>query len=258
MLINAKAIIGCALDSLDGQIGKVKGFYFDDRHWTIRYLVADTGTWLPIRKVLISPHALAATDTVKRLITVTLTRKQIEESPSLDSEKSISRQFEEEYYKYYTWPFYWVGQLEWGNYPHIVRDFEKKDHVPEDEKKVDSHLYSTDTVSGFHIQAIDGEIGHVDDFMIDDETWAIRYLVIDTHNWWPGKKVLISPNWIDCVTWNKSKVYVHLQRATIKLSPEYTDCSMLTREFEAELHRYYNRKGYWAEEPTDKPTIPLS
>lgn len=256
MLIKEKAIMGCALDSFDGQIGKVKDFYFDDHHWTIRYLVADTGTWLSGRKVLISPHALSATDTDNRLITVTLTKKQIENSPLLDNETSISRQFEKEYYEYYTWPIYWIGLFEWGNYPYIVRDFGCEKHVPEDKQKVDSHLFSTHTVRGYHIQAMDGEIGHVDDFIIDDETWTIRYLVINTNNWWPGKKVLISPRWIDRVTWDEAKVYVHLQRETIRSAPEYTDWSMLTREFETDLHRYYNRKGYWVVEPADQLKSP--
>ncbi len=116
MLNKAKTLSGYSLHSLDGEIGKVKEFYFDDRHWIIRYLVADTGNWLLGRKVLISPHALAAVNKEKQYIAVNLTKKQIEDSPALDSDKPVSRQFEESYYEYYGWPMYWNGLLMWGPY----------------------------------------------------------------------------------------------------------------------------------------------
>ena len=104
-----------------------------------------------------------------------------------------------------------------------------------------AHLRSTHDVSGHHIQAVDGEIGHVEDFIIDDETWAIRYLIINTRNWWPGKKVLVSPQWIERVSWIQSKVFVNLSRETIKHSPEYMEESLLTRDYETGLHLHYNR-----------------
>jgi hypothetical protein len=107
-------------------------------------------------------------------------------------------------------------------------------------------------VSGHYVQATDGEIGHVEDFIIDDETWAIRYLIIDTRNWWPGKKVLISPQWIERVSWNESKVFVDLSREVIKKSPEYPEEFLPTRDYETGLHRHYNRQGYWVNEPVAK------
>ena len=127
MLYTAKTLKGYKLDSLDGEIGRVKEFYFDDRHWTIRYLVADTGNWLPGRQVLISPYALVAvnTDIYKEQIEIDLTKKQIEDSPSLNSDKPVSRQFEENYYGYYGWPLYWSGPYSWGAYPHLTRDRDK-------------------------------------------------------------------------------------------------------------------------------------
>ena len=254
MLSKAKTLKGYKLDSLDGEIGKVKEFYFDDRHWTIRYLVADTGDWLTGRQVLVSPYALGAVNNESRCITVDLTKKQIEGSPSLDSAKPVSRQFEDAYYGYYGWPLYWNGPYMWGSYsyPFIMRDREKWGESTQNEKTWDPHLRSTHDVSGHHIQAADGEIGHVDDFIIDDETWAIRYLIIDTRNWWPGKKVLVSPKWIERVSWSESKVFVNLPRETIKKSPEYTEESLLTRDYETGLHRHYNRKGYWVDEPAGK------
>jgi len=83
-------------------------------------------------------------------------------------------------------------------------------------------------------------------------SWAIRYLIIATRNWWPGKKVLVSQLWIKRVSWNESKVFVDLLREDIKQSPEYTEESVLTRDYETELHRHYNRQGYWVDESAAK------
>jgi uncharacterized protein YrrD len=251
MLITAKTLKSYTLDSLDGEIGKVKEFYFDDQHWAIRYLVADTGNWLTGRQVLLSPHALVAVRRDDQQITIALTKKQIEDSPSLNSDKPVSRQFEEAYYGYYGLPMYWNGPYMWGSYPTpwIVSDREKGRELPKEEKAWDPHLRSTHDVSGHHVQAADGEIGHVADFIIDDVTWAIRYLIIDTRNWWPGKKVLVSPRWIERVSWSEAKVFVDLPRETIKKSPEYSEESLLTRDYETGLHRHYSRQGYWVDEP---------
>ncbi len=250
MLNKAKTLKGYKLDSLDGEIGKVREFYFDDQYWAIRYLVADTGNWLTGRQVLISPYALLTVNEEEHHIGINLTRKQIEDSPSLDSDKPVSQQFEENYYGYYGWPMYYSGPYMWGSYPYIVRDPEKWREARQSEKAWDPHLRSTNGVSGHHIQAADGEIGHVEDFVIDDETWAIRYLLIDTLNWWPGKKVLLSPQWIERISWDEQKVFVNLPRETIRQSPEYMEESLLTRDYETRLYQHYRRQGYWVEEPS--------
>jgi len=247
MLINVKTITGYTLDSLDGEIGKVNEFYFDDRHWTIRYLVADTGNWLPGRLVLISPYALVEAAKEEQHVEVNLTKMQIENSPSLDSDKPVSRQFEEAYYGYYRWPAYWDGPYVWGVYPNFVHDSEQWRERAQGEKRWDSHLRNTGEVTGYHIQGADGEIGHVADFVIDDATWTIRYLVIDTRNWWPGKKVLVSTRWVDGVSWSESKVFVNLSLDAIRQSPEYTEEALLTRDYEDKLHQHYQRPGYWSE-----------
>jgi len=247
MLINVKTITGYTLDSLDGEIGKVNEFYFDDRHWTIRYLVADTGNWLTGRLVLISPYALVEAAREEQHVEVNLTKIQIENSPSLDSDKPVSRQFEEAYYGYYRWPAYWDGPYVWGVYPNFVRDSEQWRERAQGEKKWDSHLRNTGEVTGYHIQGADGEIGHVSDFVIDDATWTIRYLVIDTRNWWPGTKVLVSTSWVDGVSWSESKVFVNLTLEAIRQSPEYTEEALLTRDYEDKLHQHYQRPGYWSE-----------
>jgi len=252
MLNKAKTLNNYTLSSLDGEIGNVKEFYFDDHYWTVRYLIADTGNWLTGRQVLISPHALVAVNKEEQYISINLTKKQLEDSPSLDEDKPVSRQFEEAYYGYYEWPTYWGGPYMWGFYPNIEFDPKERKESKQGEKTWDPHLRSTYEVSGYAIQAADGEIGHVEDFIIDDETWAIRYLIVDTRNWWPGKKVLVSPQWIESVSWNETKVFVNLLRETIKQSPEYTEASLLTRDYETGLYQHYNRQGYWSDELTAK------
>ena len=248
MLDKAKTLSGCKLRSLDGEIGKVKEFYFDDHHWAIRYLVADTGNWLADRLVLISPHSLSAVNKEQRYIAVNLTKKQIEDSPSWNSDKPVSRQLEKDYYGYFGWPAYWSGSSMWGPYSYLPHEREEESNINSGGKAWDPHLRNSSTVRGYNIHAKDGEIGHVDDFIIDDETWAIRYMIVDTRNWWPGKKVLISPRWIERVSWEESKVFVNLLRETIKLSPEYTEESLLSRDYETKLHKHYVREGYWTAE----------
>ena len=252
MLNKAKTLNNYKLSCLDGEIGKVNEFYFDDKYWTVRYLIADTGNWLTSRQVLISPHALLAVNKEEQYISINLTKKQLEDSPSLDKDKPVSLQFEEAYYEYYKWPTYWEGSYMWGAQPNIEFDLKERKESTHYEENWDPHLRSTYQVSGYGIQATDGEIGHVEDFIIDDETWAIRYLIINTRNWWPGKKVLVSPRWIERVSWDEKTVFVNLLRETIKQSPEYTEESLLTRDYETGLYQHYKRPGYWADEPDTK------
>ena len=248
MRTRIQQLIGYKLHALDGEIGKVKDFYFDDQHWTIRYLIADTGNWLTGRQALISPYALEAVSREERHVSLNLTKAQIENSPSLETDKPVSRQFEDAYYGYYGWPTYWGGPYVWGAFPFPALKRNQGNEFPPQIKAWNPHLRSAHEVNGYHIQAKDGEIGHVADFIIDDETWTIRYLVIDTKNWWPGEKVLVSTQWIERVSWTESKVFINLTRDTIKLSPEFTEASKLTREYETGLHLHYNRQGYWVNE----------
>lgn len=245
MLNKAKVLKGYKLNSKDGEIGVVKEFYFDDRFWAVRYLVAQTGDWMSNKQVLISPHALKEVIREDKNVVVELTKKQIEGSPSWESDKPVSRQFENAYFEYYGWPVYWGGPFMWGNVSSIQARQETIKEIKAEEKAWNPHLRSTQAVTGYHIQAKDGEIGHVDDFIIDDVTWAIRYLVIDTGDWLPGKKVLISPKWMERVSYDESKVYIGLTRDDIKNAPEYTDDTMPNRDYETRLHMHYKRQGYW-------------
>ena len=253
MLYRVKTIENYKLKGKDGEIGSAKEFYFDDKYWAIRYLVADTGGWLTGRKVLISPYSLISINEQEENIVVSLSEKQIEECPPLESDKPISRQFEESFSEYFRLPPYWNGRHMWGAWPYIMREeqLSKPEAKTKEEASWDPHLRSTKSVTDYGIQATDGGIGHVEDFIIDDETWAIRYLVVDTKNWWGGKKVLISPQWIDRISWDESKVFANLSQESIKQSPEYSDDLLLTRDYEDQLHQHYERKGYWFTESDD-------
>jgi uncharacterized protein YrrD len=252
MLIKAKTLKGYKLDANDGEVGKVKELYFDDKHWAIRYLVADTGNWLAGRQVLISPYALISVNQESETISVNLNKKQIEESPSLDSDKPISKQFETAYNSYYRWPAYWNGLYIWGGYPYLNHDSEEWSEIKQQEESWDPNLLSTYAVSSFHIQASEGEIGHVEDFVINDVTWAIRYLIIDTKNWFGEKKVLISPKWIDHISWSDSKVFINLSMEDIKNAPEYSEEALLTRDYETQLHLHYKHNIYWSDRLGDR------
>lgn len=257
MLYKAKTLNGYRMKAKDGEIGKVKEFYFDDKHWTIRYLVADTGTWLTGKQVLISPYALLSINENGKYISVNLTKKQIEDSPSLDTDKPVSKQFQNSYYEYYGLPSYWTGSSVWGVNSYINRDYQFRSNlIPVDDESWDPNLRSTHDVSGHHLEATDGAIGHVADFLIDDKSWTIRYLVIDTQNFFPGRKVLISPQWIESVSWEESKVFVNVSREKVKSSPEYTDQTRITREYEDRFHHHYQRKGYWIEEKAHSKPFP--
>jgi hypothetical protein len=245
MLHRIKELTKYPLKAKDGEIGSIKEFYFTDQNWVIRYLVVDTGTWLPGKRVLVSPYAVAGE--IGDSIPLNLTRKQVETSPFPESDLPVSRQFERQYYAYYGWPMYWQGAYVWGATAVPLHGPVEPVEPPPDQEG-DPHLRSTDQVTGYHIQARDGEIGHVEDFIIDDTNWSIRYLLIDTVNWWPGKKVLLPPAWASDISWHQSKVHVDLDRQTIKEAPEYDPEQMLARDYEDRLHRHYNRRGYWIEE----------
>jgi hypothetical protein len=251
---------GYAIHAIDSEIGAVDQFLFDDEQWTIRYLVVTTGGWLTGRLVLISPIALGTVDWKARTLDIALTSEQIEHSPDITTDQPVSRQKEEEYFRYYGYPPYWVGPGLWGPglYPGQLasvtaggptvnelateRQFERDAAEPGD-----PHLRSTQEVTGYAIQARDGAIGHVEDFLLDDDTWAIRYMVVDTRNWWPGKQVLVAPQWITEVSWTQSAVTVDLSRDSIKRSPEYDPATMINRDYETRLYRHYSRPGYWEE-----------
>jgi len=253
MLRQFSDIKNFALAARDGEIGKVKELYFDDQSWAVRYVVVDTGGWLTGRKVLIAPRSFGSIDEESKLIAVHLTKEQIENSPPIEADKPVSRQHEEEWHRYYGYPGYWLAPeaIAFGGMPAVapwpVENVAQGVGGPSTREPGDPHLRSTSEVAGYSIHATDGDIGHVDDFILDEDGWSIRYLVI-SRSWWPGKKVVLSPEWIERVSWEERKVFVPLTRDAIKDAPEWADPQPITRASEERLFGHYGRRGYW---PTD-------
>ena len=228
MLQSIKQLYGDKLGASDGDIGQVKDFYFDDQNWAVRYLIVDTGSWLPGRQVLISPHAFGGLHQTGKVLRVNLTRKQIENSPPIESHKPVSRQYEEEYYRYYGWPYYWQGDGLWGMSGFPILELPPKPLLNEPASASDlqpepaeAHLRSAQAVNGYHLQASDGIIGHVCDFMMDTQSWAIRQLVIKTGHRFSGKEVQIPTRAVDRISWDESKVFVNLTREAVEQSPAH-------------------------------------
>jgi hypothetical protein len=240
MLRSVKEFDGYTIQATDDKIGKVSEFYFDDEVWTIRYLVVNTGPWLFGRKVLIVATALGQPDWGAHVLPVNLTKELVEISPDIDLARPVSRQLEIMLHEHYDWQPYWWATAQ-GAVP--VPTEIRKEVVKVAEG--DPHIRSTREVIGYHIAALDGELGHVEDFIVDDETWIIRYMVIDTRNWLPGKKVLVAPTWIEKVVWAEEKVYVNLHRETIENSPAYNPSAPVNRAYEERLYDFYGRPKYW-------------
>jgi uncharacterized protein YrrD len=246
MLRKFSDIKGFALAALDGGIGKIKELYFDDQSWTVRYVVVNTGGWLAARQVLIAPSSLGIIDEDSKLIAVHLNKQQIEDSPPIDADKPVSRQHEDEWHRYYGYPPYWLGAdtMALAGGPVFAPPPVPDENAASRKPSGDPHLRSTSDVTGYSIHATDGDIGHVDDFIVDDEDWGVRYVVI-SRSWWPAKKVILSPDWIDRISWEEMKIFVPLSRETIKDAPEWDDDQPISRSFEERLYDYYGRHGYW-------------
>jgi uncharacterized protein YrrD len=245
MLRSVKSLIGYKIGATDEAIGKVDNFLFYDSSWIIRYLVVDTGNWLAGRKVLISPVSIEQPVTEVEMLPVSLTKEQVKNSPDIDMDKPISRQAEQELYKYYDWTPYWTGGAGLAA-PVVEPSSKEKEHAAVAAKeKVDPLLRSTKEVIGYHIHATDGDIGHIEDFILEDESWIIRYLVVDTRNWLPGRSVLISPQWIEKISWSESKVWIDLPKDQIKSSPKYDPSAPINQEYETRLYDFYGRPKYW-------------
>jgi sporulation protein YlmC with PRC-barrel domain len=263
MLRSVKDLRGYAIHATDGVIGEVEDMYFDDERWAIRYLVIDTGGWLSGREVLVSPIAIGQPDWLKQFLPVSLTKAQVEKSPDIDTRQPVSRQHEAAYLGYYGYPYYWGGAGVWGMgaYPGDLTtagaiDANMKAREMPAPPSGDVHLRGCRAVTGYHIHASDGEIGHVEDFIVDDHTWAIRYLVVNTSNWWAGHSMLVAPPWIEAVDWSTSKVSVGLTRHAIQSAPRYDAVAQFTREQEQALYEHYGHTGYWTINAHDDEAVP--
>ncbi|HUZ58468.1 MAG TPA: PRC-barrel domain-containing protein [Hanamia sp.] len=250
---NIKVLVGFSLKEADGEIGKIEDFYFDDISWKIRYLVVKTGNWFTGRKVLISPKSLQKPDWENEEFSVNLTKEQIKNSPNIDTDKPVSRQQEEQLYSYYPWGTYWgsdphehgagiFGAMPSKLYNSKVEDATSGNAVAEQENN-DHHLRSTENVTGYKIHATDGEIGKVVDYIFDDSTWEIKYLVIESGTWLDSRKVLLATQWIREVNWDNSAVIVGVSLAEVKNSPEFDIDQVLNESYERSLYDYYGKPG---------------
>lgn len=265
MLQVASALKGFAIEAQDGTLGTVSDFLFDDSTWKVRWLVVDTGNWLSGRKVLVHPSAVSWADHGSRELTVALTMDQVKGSPDIGQDRPVSQQMQSDLYSYYGWDPLWGGGMYGaGMYggglfgggmgaiasPLSARTYFGADAVRDAERAEsslddgDPHLRSIDEVTGYDVHATDGTIGHVEEFLIDSATWGIRYLVVNTSNWWVGQHVLISPYAVKDVDWPDHHVQLDVARAKVKASPSWNPSDPIDGVFERTLHNHYNWPGY--------------
>jgi hypothetical protein len=251
MLRSLRDLERYTVSATDGDVGAVVNFLFDDERWVVRHLVVETGGFWDGRRVLVSPISFAKPQWETQTFPLTLTRDKIKNGPSVDVDKPVSRQHEREYSGYYGYPYYWGSPGLWGAgmYPGILAPPVPAPARPRAESSGhdagDAHLRSVNEVRGYHVQGTDDAIGHIDDLIVDDETWEVRYLVVDTSNWWFGKKVLVAPHWASSVSWFDRKVFVDMSRQAIKNCPEWDPTAGVNRAYEARLYDYYGRPVYW-------------
>jgi len=255
MLIVGSVLKGYAIEASDGRIGTVKTFLFDDTTWKIRWLVIDTGHWLTGRQVLVHPSAIGLPDHERRHLPVNLTKAQVEDSPDIQQDQPVTMQMQNHLYSYYGWDRYWgphyygsgltgigtsgIGMPFFGQAP--TGDI---DTLQRGSEEGDPHLRSMTALRGYHIHATDGSIGHVENFLLDDMTWTIRYLIVDTRNWWPGAHVLIAPYAVDSVDWSQNQVRLSVSRDMVKSSPPWDPVAIVEQVYEQRLHEHYGWPGY--------------
>ena len=233
MLHEAKQLERFKINANDGDIGYVYDFYFDDLKWIIRYMVVDTGHWLTGRRVLISPLSIGKPDYQTKQLSVKLDKEQIVDSPHISEDEPISQQHQKVLADYYGWPVYWSVDP-------ALNAMGAMEMAKEENKKGDPHLRSIREVRNYNIEATDGNIGYVENFIIDDKNWDIKYLIIDTRKWmhWlpGGEYILITHELIEKIDWAESNVYIKVDKNTIKNAPVYDTKKQIDDKFEYKLY----------------------
>jgi hypothetical protein len=248
-----------AIHASDGAVGTVTDLLFNDTTWLVRWLVVDTGNWLTGRKVLLPPSALAHVDHIGRQFSVRLTKQQVKDCPDVETDRPVSRQSEASIYGYYGWSPYWgagsyLGIIGYGGgmvgasvlsrpSPELMQ--RERELNEAQREKDDPALRSIEEVTGYHVHASDGEIGHVADFLVEDDDWSIHYLVVDTKNWWPGQKVLISPLSVRTIEWDDRLVNLGADRQKIKDSPAYDPLMTIDPIYEKNHRNHYGDPKFW-------------
>lgn len=255
MLRSFTSFRGYGIAATDGDIGKVDDLLLDDRDWVVRYLVAETGSWLLERRVILSPESMEHADWHNQVLRVNLSRKQVEDSPPIDSDEPVSRQKEKNLVAYYGWPAYWTPTAPGAGPGYVpmpgelaAAESEAGRARSEEAEEGDPHLRSVRELTRYHIQARDDEIGHVEDFIVDEREWIIRFIVADTRNWLPGKRVLLSPDWIVGVSWDTRKVRFDLPRDLIEHAPPYDPSEPVNVGYAVQIYDYFGRPQGWATE----------
>jgi sporulation protein YlmC with PRC-barrel domain len=242
MLHTVSSIKGYLLAAQDGHLGKVKDIYLEEGTWAVRYFVVNTGTWLPGRDVLLPPRAIGRIDDGKESVEVHLTKEKIKNAPDIGFAPTVSRQMEHDYYAYYDWPAYWTGFGAVGAAPYNVGGAPAVAEPPTSQPSAEAtgvRLRGAMELTGYHVEATDGEIGHVEDFVVDDDSWEVRYIVVDTRNWWPGKKVMIPLQTIEQVSWDVRRVFLVLTRDQVQNAPEFVETFRFKRDLGDRLDEYY-------------------
>jgi hypothetical protein len=251
MLRSTEQLHGFTALATDGETGRVEAFLFDTATWLVRYLVARTGSLLMGRLVLITPGALGAIDSVGRTLAVALTCAQVEHAPEVDAERPDAPPQGIGLARYYGQSAMWgaPGVYSAGTYPEALGGAApspmEEPLPPADTEAGAPGLRNTRLAVHTHVSALDGELGHVADFVVDDAAWVIRYVVVDTGTWRPGRQALIAPEWIRNAGWSGGSVPVDLACAAVRQGPEYDPSRALSREDEEALYRHHGRRGYW-------------
>lgn len=256
MLRPISELSGYTLVASDGEeVGTLDDFLFDEREWTIRWAVVSTGSWLTGRSVLLPPQVMTRPDPAERRLQVQLTRAQVERSPPVLSHLEMSRQMESELYDFYGWTPYWgmggaFGEPMLAGLTPLAPPAGAGTGEPAGAEAAtpadDPHLRSIGEVTGYAIEAVDGRLGHADDFLVEDESWTIRYLVADAGSWWHGRKVLVSKGWLSGVDWAERRLGVDLSVKELEAAPPYDPALPIGREEEERLHERVARTGYWS------------
>jgi uncharacterized protein YrrD len=256
MLRSMKDLKNYTIQASDGEIGKLTSLFFDQKWWQVRYLVIDVGSWIFGREVLISPTAVSHIDAETKILTLNLTKESIKNSPGVSTDAPISRQKEAALHTYYHWQPYWTVRMHdpmlQGAFLHSDSDTldlenqtiqqkkgETTDGMAVTKTESDSGLRSTNEVNGYQIQASDGEIGHVADFLIDDKAWFIRHLVVNTGNWLSGRQVLVAPPWIKKIRWAEKSVYFSLTQDSVRNSPPFDPDLLDIETYEEQMLNHY-------------------
>lgn len=251
MFHSVNKLIGVNIKARDGDIGSVDQLFFDDQSWAVRYLVVTIGSLLINRKVLLSPAALDGISGRELIVNATI--EQIRNSPDVNTEKPISRQKEEELHDYYTWSYYWGYPLYYNSlgtelYPNIQytdaflrKEYQESKKEPEQH----NHLRSTREVTGYSVNTLNGEFGYVDDIIVDFNQWVIRYLILNTGDFLPGKKVLVAAHWVSDISWDNRSISFEMNIDILRNGPTYDPSVPLARDFERRVYEYYEKNPYW-------------